>query len=278
VRANPVWSRIVNDDRTIFLVVGDYYIFGETDQSMEVKRLIREFSINSPADLDHYLKLHPGEADHYLDLELNYLPTAAAFALRDVLPILAPAHRRIRVALASELSPAILTSADVIYVGFLSGMGMMHDLVFAGSRFAEGDSFDELVDRASGRRYISQAAVPARDEGTYHDYGYFATFPGPTGNQIVVIAGTRDVAVMHTAGALTRPAALQQLVASAGGASAFEALYEVYGMDRMNLDGKLLLTSRLNTSRIWTGESAESSTPAQHSAPASSLGPIRASR
>jgi len=271
VRSNPVWSRILNDDRTIFLVVGDYYIFGETDQTMEVRRLVREFSINSSGDLDRYLKQHPEEADHYLDLELNYLPTSAAFALRDVLPILAPAHRRIRVALASELSPAIFTSADVVYVGYLSGMGMLHDLVFAGSRFSEGDSFDELIDHATGRRYISQAAVPLHDEGTYHDYGYFASFPGPTGNQVVVIAGTRDVAVMHTADAVTRVSTLKQLDASAAKASAFEALYEVYGMDRMNLDGKLLLTSRLNTSRIWTGEP-------DTSAPPTALAPVRAAR
>jgi hypothetical protein len=106
----------------------------------------------------------------------------------------------------------------------------------------------------TGQHYISQAAVPPRAEEKYHDYGYFATFLGPSGNQIVVIAGTRDEALMHTAEAVTQPRSLDALAASAHGASAFEALYDVYGMDRMNLDGKLLITSRLNTSRIWTGE------------------------
>ncbi|HUK00925.1 MAG TPA: hypothetical protein VLW26_01450 [Steroidobacteraceae bacterium] len=254
VRSSPVWSRIMNDDRTIFLVVGDYYIFGETDQSMEVKRLVREFNINSPAELQQYLMLHPELGDKYMDLQLEYLPTAAAFALRDVMPLLAPANRRIRVALASDLSPAILTSAHVIYVGYLSGMGMLRDLVFAGSRFGVGDSYDELVDHQSGHRYISQAALPSWSESKYHDYGYFATFTGPSGNQIVIVSGTRDVAVMHMAETVTHPRTLEPLVASAAGAPAFESLYEVYGMDRMNLAGKLLLTSRLNTSRIWTGE------------------------
>jgi hypothetical protein len=255
-RDNPVWSRILNDDRTIFLVFGDYYIFGETDQSMEVTRLVREFSINSPADLQHYLELHPEMADHYLDLELDYLPTSAAFALRDVMPLLSSANKRIRVALASSLSPQVLTSAHIVYVGYLSGMGMLHDLVFAGSRFSVGDSYDELVDRDSGHRYISQAAVP-KGAAKYHDYGYFATFTGPSGNQIVVISGTRDVAVMHTAEAATHGKSLDLLTASARGAQSFEALYDVYGMDRMNLDGHLLLTSKLDVARIWTGEPAE---------------------
>jgi hypothetical protein len=258
LRQSPVWSRVVSDDRTIFIVLGDYYIFGETDRSMEVKRLIREFSINSPADLDQYLMVHPDLANRYLDLQLNYLPTAAGFALRDVMPLLAPAHRRIRVALASQLSPAVLTSADVVYIGYLSGMGMMRDLVFAGSRFSMGDSYDELIDHATGERYVSQAALPLGEQ-KYHDYGYFATFSGPTGNQIIVISGTRDEAVMHTAEAVTHPGTLRALTTSAHGASSFEALYDVYGMDRMNLGGKLLLTSNLNTARIWTGEPRDSS-------------------
>lgn len=256
VRASPVWSRILGDDRTIFLVLGDYYLFGQTDTSHQLSRLVRDFSINSPSDLEQYLKLHPGEEGQDLDLQLSYLPTAAGFALRDVLPLLAPAHRRIRVALASELNPAVLTSAHIVYIGYLSGMGMLRDLVFAGSRFTLGHSDAELIDRTTGERYLSQATVPHGEE-KYHDYGYFATFAGPTGNQIVVISGTRDVALMHTAEAVTERRGLAALAASARGASAFEALYDVYGMDRMNLDGKLVLTSKLNTSRIWTGEPGE---------------------
>lgn len=256
VRASPVWSHVLADDRTIFLVLGDSYLFGQTDASHQLTRLVRDFSINSPSDLEQYLKLHPGEEGQDLDLQLSYLPTAAGFALRDVLPVLAPAHRRVRVALASELNPAVLTSAHIVYIGYLSGMGMLRDLVFAGSRFALGRSDAELIDRTTGQRYLSQAMVPNVEE-KYHDYGYFATFAGPTGNQIIVISGTRDVALMHTAEAVTQPRGLAALSASARGASAFEALYDVYGMDRMNLDGKLVLTSKLNTARIWTGESSE---------------------
>lgn len=256
LRESPVWSRILDNHRTIFIVLGDYYIFGETDKTAEVKRLIRQFSINSPADLDQYLMLHPDLASHYLDLQLNYLPTSAGYALRDVMPLLAAAHDRIRVALASDLNPAVLTSANVVYIGYLSGMGMLHDLVFAGSRFATGKSDEELIDHVTGQHYVSQAEVPHGDQ-KYHDYGYFATFSGPVGNQIVVISGTRDVAVMHTAECVTQQPMLKQLTADAHGAHSFEALYDVYGMDGMNLGGKLVLASKLNTSRIWTGEPRE---------------------
>src|SRR6185369_8426992 len=56
IRQSSIWAPILNDDRPLFLVIGDYYIFGETDDTMEVKRLVREFGINSPQDLEQYLK------------------------------------------------------------------------------------------------------------------------------------------------------------------------------------------------------------------------------
>jgi hypothetical protein len=258
VRQSAIWSPLLKDERPVFIVVGDYYIFGETDESMEVRRLVREFDINSRQDLENHLKVNPELADKYLDLELAYLPTAAAFALRDVMPVLAPANKRVRLVTMSQLNPAVIKSADIVYVGYLSGLGMLGDVVFSGSRLAVGDSFDELVDRNTKQRYISQAAsAPIRGERNFHDYGYFATFAGPSGNRIIVIAGTRDVAAMHMAETLTDPSALQTLMTKAGNAPGFEALYEVYGMDKLNLDGKLLLTSPLDSTRIWTGEAAE---------------------
>jgi hypothetical protein len=253
VRSSSIWAPLLSDDRTIFLVVGDYYIFGETDASMEVRRLVREFEINSPQDLDNYLKIHPEQADRYLDLELAYLPTAAAYALRDLMPVLTSANRRVRVVTMSQLNPAVLKSADVIYVGYLSGLGRLGNLVFRTSRLQFGDSFDEIVDRKTNKRYVSQAGAPYRGETQIRDYGYFASFAGPEGNHFVVIAGTRDVAAMHMAETLTTPRTLDTLLASAKATPEFEALYEVYGMDRLNLDGKLLLTAPLDSTRIWTG-------------------------
>jgi hypothetical protein len=253
VRSSAIWAPILNDDRSIFLVVGDYYIFGETDASMEVRRLVREFAINSPQDLEQYQRLHPDEGERYLDLELAYLPTAAAYALRDVMPMLSAANKRIRIVTMSQLNPAVLKSADVIYLGYLSGLGRLGELVFRNSRLQFGESYDEIVDRKTNQRYVSQAGAPYRGDTQIHDYGYFATFAGPEGNRIVVIAGMRDVAAMHMAETVTSPRTLDTLLAAARATPSFEALYEVYGMDRLNLDGKLLLTSPLDSTRIWTG-------------------------
>jgi hypothetical protein len=169
----------------------------------------------------------------------------------------------------------MLKTSNVIYIGYLSGMGMLSDLVFSGSRFDVGESFDVLIDRTSGKHYISQAALPVPGEQTYHDFGYFATFAGPTGNQIMIIAGTRDVAVMHTAESISHPESLQQLTARSGNARSFDALYDVFAMDGTNLNGTLLLTGKIDTARIWTDESAAA--PANASRTSGAIAPTAAS-
>ena len=266
VRANPIWAPLFGDDLPIIVVVGDYYIFGETDDSMDVKRMIREFSINSPHDLEQYAQDHPEVADRYMDLGLTYLPTSVAPALRELMPVLASAGKRVRVVLASELTPDLLTRADIVYVGYLSGLGLLRRVVFSGSQFAIGETYDELIDRKSGHHYVSQSSSLWRGDPSYRDYGYFSTFAGVTGNRIVVVAGTRDVALANMAEAVSHPDSIGSLTTQSGDHGDathrdagrrdaahhdFEALYEVYGMEGTTVASKLLTTVPLNTAAMW---------------------------
>jgi len=250
VRASPLWSAILKDDRPIMIVVGDYYLIGEVDEMMGVKRLIREYTVNSKSDLDNYVLQHPEAADRYMDVGLRYLPIAAAFALRDVMAVLAPANRRVSVIKMSDVEPGNLKTADIIYIGYLSGLGMMQDFALSGSRFAVGDSYDQIVDKKSHQSYTSQTWArilgPPPPSGTskpYNDYGLFENFRGPGGNAVIVIAGTQDAGVQQAAEAFTNPEKLKEVARQTDLAQPFEALLEVSTFDGVNLSGKLLLAS-----------------------------------
>ncbi len=269
VRASPIWSAMIHDDRPIMIVVGDYYLIGETDNSMEVKRLIREYSVNSKSDLDNFIAQHPELADRYMDVGVRYLPIAAAAALRDVVAVLAPENRRIVVTRMSDVEASSLKSSDIVYIGYLSGMGMMQDLIFSGSRFAVGESYDEVIDRQTRRAYISQtgsqvmAQSPSGRDAPYNDYGLFAKFLGPGGNSIIVLSGTRDEGVQQTAEAFTSPQKLQEFARQTDVAQPFEALLEVSAYDGVNLSGKLLVESK----RDWSSSSRQISQSSAAAAP-----------
>ncbi|MEQ1580818.1 MAG: hypothetical protein ABL964_09525 [Steroidobacteraceae bacterium] len=249
VRESALWAPLLDDDLPIYVVTGDYYIFAEVDQFLLVTRLIRDFNINSRDDFERALQNDRSLADKYQDMNLAYLPTASAFALRDVMPVLALANRRVQVVMASDVNPNLLKSGHVIYIGYFSGMATLHEVVFAGSRLMSGESYDELYDRTTGTSYVSDVGS---EQGRlkYRDYGYVSTFPGPNGNQFVILAGTRDIAVMRTAEIATQASALRELHALRPEGS-FEALYEVYGFGRTDIDAKLVFTAPLDTKAIW---------------------------
>lgn len=254
LRASEVWAPFFKDQLPITVVVGDYYIFGETDpQSGSVRRMVREFSINSARELEEQLQSDPQQGSRYEDLNLAYLPTSTAFALRDVLTVLtAPGQRRnrVQVMLASDLNATTIRSSHVVYVGLISGMQQLRDLALEHSRLKLGESYDELIDRESGRHYVSQASSAPADRSTYKDYGFVSGFKGPSGNRILIISGTRDAAVMQSAATLTEPSDVDELRRTAESLSSFEAFYEVEGMDRFNLDSKLLFAARHDDRRL----------------------------
>ena len=251
------WSELLRSTAPTLLVLGDYYIFGERDEAAGIDRLVREYDVNSREDLDAWLMKNPKAMGRYRDLDLYYLPTGSAFALRSIAPILAEAGGgmgtdRLRVAMASDLTSDMLKHNNIVYLGYLSGLGVLRGPVFAGSRFAIGDTYDELVDSASGRSYVSQEGGPSAGEASHRDFGYVTAFKGPQGHRIVVIAGTRDVALMQAAEALAAPASLAALKRADKGAENFEALYEVQGIRRNNLNGRLIQAAPRSARNPWT--------------------------
>jgi hypothetical protein len=250
-----IWTGIANSTRPLLIVVGDYYMFGEYEERVKLKRLVRDFTINSKEDLVHSQRDNPGGFDQYSDVAMQYLPASAAYALADLAPVLREG-RKVQVMLASEMTPDRLKSDDIIYVGLLSGMGKLRDPVFSQSRFQIGASYDQIIDRKTGKMYTSEAFLAAPGDQMYRDYGFFSTFEGPSGNRIAILSGSRDTAVMGVAEALTQIDRLEKVEKKTGGEKDFEALFEVKGQKHVNLEAQVLASNGIDSPTIWGGESA----------------------
>jgi hypothetical protein len=250
VRSSAVWAPLLADDLPITIVVGDYYLLGEANpQTGHIDRLVREFFINSHEDFRDHAELNPQLMQRYRNLDLTYLPAASAFALQDVVPVLGSA-KPVRVVLMSQLDANALKNSHIVYIGYVSGLGMLGDRVFAASRVSPGGSYDELVDNQTHHTYLS-TAMGAMPEGEFRDYGYFSTFAGPDRNRIVVIAGTRDIGVMQIAQSLSQRSTLRELCKDTGAAAAFESLVEVSGMGKTGLHARPLFVSAMKAEKVW---------------------------
>jgi hypothetical protein len=240
VRESALWAPLLDDGLPIQLVLGDYYIFGETDSSGVVRRLVRDFEVNSQQDLEQRFISDPQLASRFADLKLGYLPTSSAQALREVLPVVTAAGKHVTLTLASELDPSTVKTTHVIYIGYLSALGMLEDMVFAGSRYAFGGSYDELIDGETGRTWVSDAGEPHSGTERYTDYAYVGAVTGPGDVRHLVIAGTRDTGLMQAAENLAAPDALQEISRSKPSWGNFEALYEVHGVNGVNVESRLI--------------------------------------
>ncbi len=242
-----LWAPLVDSDAPLLVVVGDYYMFGEYEDRLFLTRLIRDFSINSKDDLVEQYLTSPEAFDKYGDVALQYLPTSAAFALADLSPVLS--GKEVQVTLASELTDTQLKANDIIYVGLISGLGKLKEPVFAGSRFAIGESYDIIHDARQGRTYTSEAFLAAPSDSMYRDYGLFKAFSGPTGRHIMVLAGARDTALMGLSETLMATTGDARLNAGGGGV---EALFEVQGRKHVNLEARLLAEGAVDNDAIWS--------------------------
>jgi hypothetical protein len=257
VAKSPLWADMLDDDLPLLLVVGDYYIYGELDERGDVARLVRDFGVGSSKELDELMKKDTTLLARYLDLDLTYLPTGSASALLDVARVLYTSNKPVRVVSMSEMNEADLKSSHVIYVGYLSALDKLEDFVFASSTLAIGYTYDELRNLDTGEFYTSEAGMPEANRN-YRDYAFISTFPGPGGNQLMIVAGTRDAGLMQAAHALTDPmfvASMEQQRpdTTKAGPPSFEMLYEVTGYGRTNLDAMLVHTGALNYQQIWGG-------------------------
>jgi hypothetical protein len=252
---SSIWAEIANSERSLLIVVGDYYMFGEYEDRVTLKRLVRDFAINSKEDLVESQRGTPESFERYSDVAMQYLPASAAYALADLAPLLREG-RKVDVTLASELTPERLKTDDIIYVGLLSGMGPLREPVFSQSRFEFGDSYDQIVDRKTGRMYTSEAFLAAPSDQMYSDYGFFSTFEGPGGNRIAIVSGTRDAAVMGVAETLTERESLQRFEKKAGADRDFESLLVVKGQKHTNLEAQVVATYSLDSRSIWAGATA----------------------
>ena len=239
---NAFWVPFLHSDRPTVVVVGDYYMFGEYyPLDPDRSRLIRDFRVNSPTDLAGLQDAEPERYGNAEDVGLTYLPFSTAYGLRQIVPILARGGRPVTVLAASELDANTIRSSNIVYVGLIGALGSLEDTVFSGSGFAIGESFDELVDKAARKSYVSDEARRLAAPVFYRDYGYLARFRAPGGSLVAVVAGARETALRGIAPIVAGAELPEQLDELARGEGGMEALFQVTGQQGADLSDRLLV-------------------------------------
>lgn len=251
--ASGLWQPMLDDAMPVLILIGDYYIMGELDDTGNVDRMVREFDINSRQDLQSLQS--NGQGTGYFNLDLSYTPTSIAPALAQVLRVFGADTHRVSVKMMSTLDTTDLVGNHIIYLGYLSGLQNLSELMFAASGLTVGMTYDELIELDSNTSHTSSSGLSV-GETAYRDYGMLSTFPGPGGNQFVLLAGMRDEGLINLSEEVTTPEKILTLEQAVGvveteEGKAYEALYEVLGYDNTNFDASLVYSQKLDTKVVW---------------------------
>ena len=237
------WKSLTNSHFPTMLVAGDYYLFGEFNAQGKVARLIHDPRIPSREALDRGKMKAGGGSLAFVDLDYHYLPEAMTPALTFIAPILRAAGGDMEQPAplgASRFATGMLNKNNIVYLGLLSGLGVLRDPFFEGSGFMLAADGSFIADRASRRRYQSDWADPSEERLLRHDYAYVASRPGPFGNRLLIIAGISDPGLVEAAQIAANRTELDQLSGKAG-SEAFEALYEVRTFGPSNYSSRLIM-------------------------------------
>lgn len=240
--ANALWQPFLASDRPLLVVVGDYYMFGELNSfAPDQSRLIRDFRIDSAADLASAQEEDPLRYESAEDVGLTYLPLATAAALGEIMPVLKQGGKQVRVVPASELTAAAIRDSDIVYIGLASGMGLLEDTVFAGATIRTGETYDEFTDSVAKQRYTSEEMRALASPVFYRDYGWFTRLRTPGGGLVAVVAGSRDTALRGIAPLLGAEDLPVEIAGLASGDGGLEGLYQVTGQQGADLSRRLLV-------------------------------------
>lgn len=241
VRQSPLWAPLAGSPRPLMFVLGDLFMFTQTDATTGRTLTVRDSQINSSEDLRSFLAGNPALAAERGLRYSSMLQKSTAVGMVEILRVLGDPARPVEVRLRDELRAEDLSNYDIIYVGPITRLGPLASDYHVQSRYRFDAATASVTDAGTGQVYAPEGGL-----GEHHtDYALVARYPGPAGNTIMVFtSGGRNAGLLQVVRTLTTPEGLQRFHGATDAARnpppAFEALVAVKGYKQTDLSADLV--------------------------------------
>lgn len=242
VRQSPVWADVNSSPRTLMIVLGDLFMYTQTDPQTGRTLTVRDSEINTSEELRAFLASHPSLAAERGQRYTTLIPKSAAVGMAAILPVVARPGRHIEVRILDELQPDDIRDNDIIFIGSFVRLGPLAGYYQIRSRYRYDVQRLSLTDTRSQQAFLPEGTLG--NERT--DYGLAAKFKGPSGNHILLFASVgRNAGLLQIVRTLTSPEGLARIepklrATGSGSANSFEALLAVTGFKRTDLAAELI--------------------------------------
>lgn len=255
-----IWQSLHDSDRPLIIAVGDYYMFAKIDPAAAEQKqptLIWDHEVPTREELIILQISDPDNADELVDYKQQFMSGGTIEALSQLRNILSSStslrNRDIDLVPSSQITPEMIGSSDIIYIGQLNGMSnLVRDALAQASGFDINYRFDQLTDRDSKSPYHSDGMILTDERISRRDYAYLANMPGPNGNCIIIVSGVGEASVKEALRIVSDVNLMRSLDWDSNRQdNGFEALYRVRTINNLNVGASHVLDRPLNSKGVW---------------------------
>lgn len=250
-----LWKDMLLSERPVMVMLGDLFTYSEFDSTLNLLRNIRDPNINSQDQFEEFKTKSARPGIHYQSVTYAYHIRSTVNWIRSLTEIFLSEDKDFSIRSISRFNAHELQEHEVIAIGMLKTLGPFNTY-FGNSKFKflppntityqESESSDQLVYQ------------PIGNPDAYHtDYGFMAKFPGPDNNKIYLFGGLWDTGTSQSLKNFTDQEHLKKLeqamIDKFGSLPEYyEMLFEVSGIDRMELSTKILHINKVDDhTKLW---------------------------
>jgi hypothetical protein len=238
---NPFWADYLGGKNPIMIVFGDYYLYRDRQLPDRI-RFVRDFRINSKAELEQFLLDNKLEREKILETEHTFLGKGAPWCLYEFQSVLIPQASHLELQLASQLQWDDLSKYNILFVGSFKTMRILSEFV-KNLHFTYKVDPNTLIyhppDADTSFSYRSTSSTP--DQPFETDYVIIAKIPSGNQNVITLFASTRDIGSVAAVDVMTQNKYLKPFISDyLKNNKYFEAIFRVEGYARNVVNIKLL--------------------------------------
>lgn len=247
VRDSTMWNELARSDRPLMFLLGDLFMYTQTDTVTGRVQWVRDSSIISGDDLRAFLATHPALAADRGLRYASYVQKSTAAGIAAILPIVHREGRQVEVRLRDELRAEDMADYDIVYLGPVGRIGPLAEGLNKLSRFRFDRDTSGVLDTTMGELHAPEGELSSART----DYALVSRLRGPGGNLIMIItAGGRGAGLAQVIRSATSVEGLERFDhalqrAGVGESDAFEALLSVTGYKQTDLSADIVQLQHL---------------------------------
>lgn len=240
---SKLWHNLLNKEQGLTVVIGDLFLYQEIDSLTEAYKTTRNSRVNSVSEFQAYKERYQRPHVTLEPADYTFLIYNSALWIKDLTNIFTKGDKSFAVRNMARFNPKALQDGDFMVVGMLKTLGLFRDYTET-TAFPYDPKEDVIV--YTNKDHKKQLLHPFGDPNEYHtDYGIIMKIPGSNGNDIYLFGGIWDTGASQSLKYFTDENLLQeletQMLTKFGKVpSYYEVLFEVKGIDRMELNPTIL--------------------------------------